>query len=557
MKKLFYVFCFLSIVSCSNNFVGQKEENVEFSTPQERAFFGYDLSSVHEREVNIKISAKTDDELSLFIKRLEPLGIEVLNSGEAFREGEKLINARISGDYPKTLRKIREMPEVIYADPNYKVSFADGYNSSSPCVPIFNPFGLTDGNLDDDPVGDEKEYALRITEALRAYQELGYGDHTVWAGIVDTGTNANHVDLRYEGNKKVVEILRTAFGGYGNQIEDVTNGNSDYEMNYGGHGTHCTGSICAVGNNKKGMAGVAWKNVKFASYKGMMQGSGSHESIYGSLKDLANKVREKVSQEEQATVPVNLSLGSNYTSGIELEAINYAMSKGILPVIAMGNEGQNVPSYPAGFPGVLSVGATGPRDEKTGFSTSGSWINVCAPGLNIISLGHSSPLSYVYMSGTSMATPFVTGVVTYLLSFNPKLTPYQIIAILEQTADKINIKSKDPASRYDANGFSKWYGYGRVNVYKAAKMVKEGKVPPKGDVYVETVLTVKTSRMHAPIHIYDKRTGVLVTMAVTYSFESGKAYADFRGLRAGTYEVYCNKISKDITIGNENVTLEF
>lgn len=556
MKKIFYVFCFLSLISCSNHFIEQKGEHVEFSTLQEKAFYGYDLSSVYEREVNIKISAKNDDELSSFIKRLETLEVQVLNSGEAFCDGEKLINAKVLGDYPKTLKKIREMPEVIYADPNYKVTFADGYDPSIPSKPILNPLGLTEGNLDDDPVGDEKEYALRITEALRAYKELGYGEHTVWAGIVDTGTNGLHEDMKYSNNEKVVQILRTAFGGSdGRTIVDVTNGNSDFEAYEGGHGTHCTGSICAVGNNKKGIAGVAWKNVKFASYKGLMRGSGSHDSIYGSLKDLANKVREKVSQEVQATVPVNLSLGSNYTSGIELEAINYAMSKGILPVIAMGNEGQNAPAYPAAFPGVLSVGATGPRDQKTGFSTSGSWINVCAPGLNIISLGHTTPLSYVHMSGTSMATPFVTGVVTYLLSFDPTLTPYQIIAILEQTADKINIKSKDPASRYDANGFSKWYGYGRVNVYKAAKMVKEGKVPPKGDVYVESILTVKSSKISEPVHVYDKKTGVLVTMGVTYN--NAKKYIEFRGLRPGTYEVYCNKKSKDVTIGNEDVTLEF
>jgi len=557
MKKLFYTLCFLSIFSCSNNFVGQKEEHVEFSTPQEQAYLGYDLSKVYEREVNIKIEAKSDDELSLFEERLQSLGLKVVSSGEAFYEGEKLITAKVLGDYPSTLKKIRELPEVIYADPNYKITFADGYDPFSPSRSILNPFGLSEGNLNDDPVGDDKEYALAITEALKAYKELGYGEHEVWAGIVDTGTNANHEDLQNIDNTGVVEILRTAYGGPSQKtIEDVTNGNSDFETNAGGHGTHCTGSICAVGSNGKGMAGVAWKKVKFASYKGIMAGTGNDKTIYGSLKDLADKVREKVPMSVQATVPVNMSLGSTFTSGIELEGVNYAMSKGILPVVAMGNEGQFTPSYPAAFPGVLSVGATGHNDKKGGFSTTGNWINVCAPGVNIISLGHRNKNEYVYKTGTSMATPFVTGLVTYLLSFNPKLTPYQIIAILEQTADKVDSKNNDPSAKYDKNGFSSWYGYGRVNVYKAAKMVKDGNVPPKGSVYVDSVLTVETPRSDLKVHIYDKNTGVLVAMSQSRNYGS-KSYIEFRGLRPTTYEVYCDKVSKEVTITNENITLKF
>lgn len=556
MKKMCALILSVLLFSCASNTAPNGYRDETYEVTQERAFLGYDLDKVYDRSINIKVHANSNNEMDEFVSSLKDFDVVEKTRMEGFREGEMFVTVKANKNYPETLKKIRELSNVFYAEPDYKMSIIDNFYEPSPVNSIISPFGLSEGNLDQDPVGDYKEYALAITEALRAYEEIGYGDHTVWAGIVDTGTNGNHEDLKYENGERVVQVLKTAFGGYyGNQIEDVSGGNSDTEIREGGHGTHCTGSICAVGNNGKGMAGVAWKNVKFASYKGLERGGGSPSSIYGSLKDLTDTVRSKVSQKQQATIPVNMSLGGPVASIYAIEALNYALSKGVLVVAANGNEGQFLPSYPTACPGVLSVGASGDDDKKTGFSTAGSWLNVVAPGLNIISLGHTSTKSYVYMSGTSMATPFVTGVVAYLLSFDPTLTPSQIIAILEKTADKIDVHNQDPVGKYDENGFSDWYGYGRVNVYKAAKMVKEGNVPKVGEEYVETLLTVNAPAKNRIVYVYDKNTGVLVTMSISYGYP---ARTEFRGLRPGSYNIVCSNNVKEVTISNDkDVTVAF
>lgn len=560
MKRYLYVSVFLTLFfSCSNNFLQEKKDNgiyeLERFETQERAFLGYDEENVYDSSIIVKVASFNNEELDRFVSLLKGLNVVEKARNKAFVDGQMYLSLKALDNYPETLKKIRAMEGVFYAEPDYKIRAIDSHNEKSN---FLKPFGLSDGNLEKDPEGNIYEYALEITGALRAYRDFGYGEHSVWASIIDTGTNGNHEDLVYENGDKVVKILKSAYGdAWGTKIIEISTGNSDDEPDAGGHGTHCTGSICAVGNNNKGISGVAWKNVKFASYKGLKEGAGSPEAIYGCLRDLVDSVRKEVSQEEQATVPVNLSLGGLTASNYVIEHINYALSKGILPVVANGNDGQLVASYPAACPGVLSVGASGDNDKRGRFSTYGPWLNIVAPGLNIISLGHKSTESYVNMSGTSMATPFVTGVIAYLLSFDPTLTPNQIIAILEKTADKIDATNKDPMAKYNDKGYSLWYGHGRVNVYEAVKMVKEKRFPKKGEEYVETILQVNVSTPNSIIHVYEKNTGALVTISLTYG-DKNKSNTEIRGLRPGTYNVVCNQKMQEVTIGNEaNVVVDF
>jgi len=558
MKKYLYILIFLSFAfSCSNNFK-QSEVKIESSQleSQESAFFGYDEDKVYDSSIIVKVASFNDEELDSFVASLKNLNVVEKSREKAFVDGEMYLTLKAFGNYPETLKKIRKMDSVIYAEPNYKIKAIDSYTEKNP-NDFLRPFELLDGNLEKDPESNINEYALEITGALRAYKEFGYGTHTVWAGIIDTGTDGNHEDLVYEDGQKVVKILKTAFGGStGKEIVEDFSGNTDTEIEYGGHGTHCTGTICAIGNNNKGIAGVAWKNVKFISYKGLLNGGGTQESIYGSLRDLVDTVRRQVSQDVQATIPVNLSLGGGIASNYVMEQLNYALSKGVLPIAASGNDGKLFPSYPAAAPGVLAVGASTDNDKKVHFSTYGSWINVVAPGFNIISLGHLPHNKYISMSGTSMATPFVTGLVAYLLSFDPTLTPNQVIAILEKTADKIDATNTDAMAQYDKNGFSLWYGHGRVNVYEAIKMIKENRIPPKGKEYVETTLRVNTPFPNYTIHVYEKNTGVLVNISISYNKKP--AYAEIRGLRPGTYNVVVNQKMQEVVIGNDkDITIQF
>ena len=145
------------------------------------------------------------------------------------------------------------------------------------------------------------------------------------------------------------------------------------------------------------------------------------------------------------------------------------------------------------------------------------------------------------MSGTSMATPFVTGVITYLLSINPNLSPYQIKALLENTADKIDRRL--PYGQYDSRGFSKWYGYGRVNVLNAANALKTGPIPAEGRVYSEKAvkITVKKagiSQTKKQVWLYEKESGICAAVGLT---DEHNGAVSFYGLRTGfAYEIGIN-----------------
>jgi len=141
-----------------------------------------------------------------------------------------------------------------------------------------------------------------------------------------------------------------------------------------------------------------------------------------------------------------------------------------------------------------------------------------------------------------MATPFVTGVVTYLLSINPDLSPYQIKALLENTADKIDRGS--PYGQYDSRGFSKWYGYGRVNVLKATEALVTGSnIPAEGSVYSEKAVMITLKKAGAaqkktPVWLYEKATGICAAVGLT---DETNGIVRFYGLRTGLeYEIGVN-----------------
>ena len=300
----------------------------------------------------------------------------------------------------------------------------------------------------------------------------------------------------------------------------------------GEHGTHCTGMMAAVGDNDKGVAGVSWKNTKIASYK-CFGGPPTGWEIYGALDDYATYIEaglagklndlyttkdfdllkhrdgdhtqeaehEYTDEQEkfepykdQKIYPVNMSLGGPFPTEFASTVLARCLKTGILPVVAMGNDGQRLAEFPASFEAVLAVGATDGRDRKKHFSCSGEWIDICAPGDGILSTGtfpgHNHPWyvkpfpeevgkkpwkqrdiseAYTSMSGTSMATPFMTGVLGYLLSFDNARgkDPGWLKAVVQSTADPLEGQAKG-VHHED-------YGYGRVNVLEAGKAVRDNK----------------------------------------------------------------------------------
>jgi hypothetical protein len=228
-----------------------------------------------------------------------------------------------------------------------------------------------------------------------------------------------------------------------------------------GHGTHCAGVIAAAINNSVGIAGLA--QVRIMAEK-TLDASGS-----GSSSELAKAIVHSVNQGANI---ISCSWGSSTESTVLHEAMRYAYGHGVLVVAAAGNDATNAKHYPAAFDEVVAVAATDELDNPASFTNYGDWVKVAAPGVNIYSTVLDG--TYAYMSGTSMATPHVSGAAALIWSKFPNMTRDQVWAQLQYTADDLG-----------APGFDVYYGFGRVNARKAVEQD-----PSDHDVLV---LSLKTS----------------------------------------------------------------
>ncbi len=224
------------------------------------------------------------------------------------------------------------------------------------------------------------------------------------------------------------------------------------------HGTHVSGTIMAIHNNNKGLAGVVQDTLFFAKV-GYDAGGLSSTAIINALQyitaNLAHKVRT-----------INMSLGGySYSSTFEQACID-AWNAGIVVVAAAGNDNYPYLAYPAAFPSVIGVGSVDwhldPNNNvnvvvRSSFSNYGSSLELAAPGGEFIYQGSLAsqvystlPFSsqYGHMSGTSMASPHVAGLAQLLFAINPCLTNQLVRQILDSTAYDLQ-----PVGRDDSFGF--------------------------------------------------------------------------------------------------------
>ncbi|MDB5096630.1 MAG: hypothetical protein JWM80_1051 [Cyanobacteria bacterium RYN_339] len=265
------------------------------------------------------------------------------------------------------------------------------------------------------------------------------GSPTVTVAVIDTGVDVRHPDL--QGN---------LVPGY-SVLKGATGPDDDH-----GHGTHVAGVIAASANNGIGIAGVA-PHCKIMPVKVLgKDGKGDTLDIVAGIVWAVNN----------GAKVINMSLGGTGGSRTLMAAIQYAQSKDVVLVAAMGNDGANAQEYPAGYPGVIGVGASDEEDAIAEFSNFGSWISVAAPGTDIFSTlpthavtvqnEEGKDTSYDSMDGTSMASPFVAGLAALVRSQFPALNAAQVKARIERTADD----KGDP-------GFDDHFGWGRINAAKA------------------------------------------------------------------------------------------
>jgi thermitase len=297
-------------------------------------------------------------------------------------------------------------PKVVYAEPDY-IAQAD----VTPNDPYLSQqWGLT---------------KIMATEAWG----ITTGSADVKIAILDTGVDLNHQDL---ASKIVASINLTTSA----TADDIC-----------GHGTHVAGIAAASTNNGTGTAGLGYNstimNVKVLGDTG----SGSYSWIIQGI----------IWAADNGAKVINMSLGGSSASSTLESAINYAWSKGVVVVASAGNSGSSVPSYPAYYSNVIAVAATDSTDKLTSWSSYGDWVDVAAPGSSIYSTLIND--AYGTKSGTSMASPFVSGLAALVFTRVADTNGNKLLN--DETRSQLEVSCDNIGTSISG---------GRINAYKAVQI---------------------------------------------------------------------------------------
>ena len=300
----------------------------------------------------------------------------------------------------------------------------------------------------------EHQWALSQLRLPQAWA-ITRGAPAVTVALIDSGLDVTHEDLR--------DILLwtnpAEFAGVpgvdddGNGFVDDVHGwdwvEGDAEANdRKGHGTHVGGILAAAPNNGYGIVGASHGLSVLPLRVLDEQGSGYISDLVDAL----------YYAHEQNIRIVNLSLVMGSPSAAIEQAIQLLHGNGVLVVAATGNVGSHV-LWPAAYPETLAVAATDERDQRASFSNYGPEVDLAAPGVQILSTAIDG--GYVPLDGTSMATPFVSGLAGMVWSLRPELTLAELTDILKETADDVNVLT--------ARGRDDELGAGRLNAEAALK----------------------------------------------------------------------------------------
>jgi thermitase len=322
------------------------------------------------------------------------------------------------------LTKLERNPNVVYAEPNKKT-----------VRPLVIPNDPQYGN----------QWSLLKTHTDIAW-DVEQGLSSVTIAFVDTGVNGLHEDL----NGKV--LAGKSF--VGSLEVDLL---ADTDSDNCNHGTGVASVATAKTNNSKGVAGVAWEP-KILPVKVIDLPS----PCAGDIADLAEGIRYAA---DAGAKIINISLGLTDDSLTVYNAVVYAQGKGALVIAAAGNDGINKVNYPAAYPKVIAVGATDQNDSKASFSNSGVDLDIVAPGVSLTNASALGITAYQSSSGTSVATPLVSGLAALLLSRNPAMTAQDSYDAIVNSADKV--------SGMSGNTWTVGYGWGRLNARAALEQFRD------------------------------------------------------------------------------------
>ncbi len=331
------------------------------------------------------------------------------------------------GQESRAIARLMTRGDVEFASYNHRVQAFE-----TPNDPAFN-----------------QQWALQKIEAPAAW-DIYTGANNVIIAVIDSGVDLDHPDLQ-----------ANLMPGW-----DFVNNDSLADDDHG-HGSHVAGIAAAVGNNGVGIAGVSWR-AKIMPLK-MLDASGG-----GSTYHLAQAVYYAV---DHGARVINMSLGAPGSAWPcnwpEVEAaFNYAISHGVLLVVASGNDGQEGVNCPGAYDQAMAIGSTTATDTRSYFSNFGPHLDIVAPGSSIYSTYYFG--SYTTMSGTSMATPHVAGLAALLWSFAPALNAAEVRSFIQTTADDLGPAGWDP-----------YFGYGRINAKKAIDAISLQTYPNQLTLFID------------------------------------------------------------------------
>lgn len=388
------------------------------------------------------VTAKTGRQIALAVRAIGP-GPEIVDG---------LRVAQVNpADTNNAIEALRARPDVIYAEPNrIRRPLTTPNDARYPQMWGLNNTGqrASFGGHPGTPGNDIRaEQAWSITT----------GNRSVVVGIIDTGIDVNHEDLRDniwtnpaeaagngvddDGNGFIDDINGWDFAHNDATVFDYTEPTFPPSENYTGdlddHGTHVAGTIGASGNNTIGVAGVNWQ-VSLMSLKFITEDGGGTSSKLLNAFAYAKAMRE-LWESSGGTKGANIRILNNSYGGAgfsqaELEAIRALNDAGILFIAASGNEGvfnDLFPIYPANYvsPNLISVAASAGGGTRAFFSNFGeATVNVTAPGEYILSTLPKN--TYDFANGTSMAAPHVSGSAALVCAQSPSITLLKLRSLM-------------------------------------------------------------------------------------------------------------------------------
>ncbi len=281
---------------------------------------------------------------------------------------------------------------------------------------------------------------------------LETGNNNALIGIIDSGISTtaggalDHPDLNAAGRY----MLGT----------DFVDGGAPRDLR--GHGTHVTGIAAAESNNAQGVAGMNWSSQVYICRTLDASGNGSSADFADAVEEITDFA---VANNLKAVINYSAGGGANQT---KQDACQYAHDRGVMLCAATGNDNGGPVIFPAAysttFDNVVAVGSIDSNDTVSSFSNVGPEVTVVAPGRGILSTMPTyavtipAALNYDFLDGTSMATPFVTGLISLMWSRHPGFTHTAIRNCLTGTAVKLG-----------AGNFNNSWGFGRIDAEAALR----------------------------------------------------------------------------------------